>query len=420
MSTYQIAEVLMSELRSKLATVQKRCAKYGCNFSYAEIGEEYREIENPETHDLVRFKFITVEVSGTVLAESGWRYIATVDSIVDQDTQESKNIIRQYDFTVTVPDRYQTTACRCEHCNSVRRRNHTHILYNEAKDEFKQVGSSCLKDFTGSMTAEHVASVLSWYDLFAQAADVDEWEEEFKHRAFDSVSNQYFQIKPILLWAIACVDKYGYTSYDNAYGPLTVTGERAFHYYLQDVGKSEKRDSQQIVVDRKATLQPEDPKRIAERDAMIEWAVNMDIDDEDSFASYYKKLKQVVASEYIRDGEANLLASLVPTYRNYLKRQAAAAVRAEADAKRKLSQFVGNIGDRIDVEIESGRLVTTFDTMYGVTYLFEFVDTCGNILKWFASCDCAYEGKTHLKGTVKAHEVYQGNNETVLTRCKVY
>jgi hypothetical protein len=65
-------------------------------------------------------------------------------------------------------------------------------------------------------------------------------------------------------------------------------------------------------------------------------------------------------------------------------------------------------------------LVRPIDSRYGVTYLHRFVTAEGNSLTWFASSTQLKEGAHYnLKGTVKAHEVYRGEKQTLLTRCKV-
>jgi hypothetical protein len=48
-------------------------------------------------------------------------------------------------------------------------------------------------------------------------------------------------------------------------------------------------------------------------------------------------------------------------------------------------------------------------------------DDKGNQFKWFASKYSGMEvGKTYkIRGTVKAHDEYQGRKQTALTRCKV-
>ena len=83
------------------------------------------------------------------------------------------------------------------------------------------------------------------------------------------------------------------------------------------------------------------------------------------------------------------------------------------------SQFVGNIGDRIDVEVVCTR-VTETQSMYGTSYFHIFKAANGNIFTWGTTSKCLEEDKTYrLRGTVKGHQTYKAQNQTTLTRCKV-
>jgi hypothetical protein len=82
-------------------------------------------------------------------------------------------------------------------------------------------------------------------------------------------------------------------------------------------------------------------------------------------------------------------------------------------------EHFGTIGKR---EVWRLRVVFTkaIDSFYGVTYLHIFVDAEGRQAKWFSSSERLDKDATYdLKGTVKAHEVYDGRKGTVLSRCKV-
>lgn len=82
------------------------------------------------------------------------------------------------------------------------------------------------------------------------------------------------------------------------------------------------------------------------------------------------------------------------------------------------SQFVGNIGDRVDLEVVCTRVSET-QSMYGISYFHVFKTIDGNIFTWGTTSKCLEEDKIyHLRGTVKGHQTYKGQNQTTLTRCK--
>ena len=46
MEQYAVWEGFMGDLEKKVATIQKKCNKFGCEFHFAKVGEEIREVED--------------------------------------------------------------------------------------------------------------------------------------------------------------------------------------------------------------------------------------------------------------------------------------------------------------------------------------------------------------------------------------
>ena len=67
--------------------------------------------------------------------------------------------------------------------------------------------------------------------------------------------------------------------------------------------------------------------------------------------------------------------------------------------------------------------VARYETKWGVTTVLCFVDVSGNIIVWKASCCDVTEDDVNkqftIVGTVKEHNVYNGTNQTILTRCNI-
>lgn len=111
---------------------------------------------------------------------------------------------------------------------------------------------------------------------------------------------------------------------------------------------------------------------------------------------------------------------------------------AKKEAERQLagtraSEYVGEIGKRIEVEltyIGSAMWDISYGYRINTTYLHKFHDAVGNLFIWKTTNPMEYiekgvykyfdEGAViKIKGTVKEHKEYQGDKQTVLTRCKV-
>jgi len=126
------------------------------------------------------------------------------------------------------------------------------------------------------------------------------------------------------------------------------------------------------------------------------------------------------------------------------KREAEEQRKAEEQAKREaeiaavkaISQHVGNIGDRVEMTLTLDHTATWEQPSYAgygtdTMHIHAFKDTDGNTFIWKTSngvyvalgngqYKVAEKGNTvTLKGTIKDHSEYDGEKQTVLTRCKI-
>lgn len=154
---YAIYEGNLDRLEKKLKRIFNKCKAYGCDFHYEQTGEEFRELKD-EKGNKYTARFVLVEAEGTAVIND-WEFVAELEHT------EKGNIITGV-AGIEVPERYYTTTPVCEHCNSKRYRKNTYIVRNKTTGEFKQVGKSCLKDFTHGMSAEAVTQYMSLFDTF--------------------------------------------------------------------------------------------------------------------------------------------------------------------------------------------------------------------------------------------------------------
>lgn len=103
----------------------------------------------------------------------------------------------------------------------------------------------------------------------------------------------------------------------------------------------------------------------------------------------------------------------------------AAKAKAIGD-KRAASTHVGEIGERIEIE-GVARLITSFENAYGTSYMYMIEDADGNAYKFIGkgihtadNINGAHKNfKLKAKFTVKAHDEYNGQKQTVINRPKV-
>lgn len=419
MATYAIYEENMERLTKKLTRIRNKCHKYGCDFTFSEIGEEFREFEN-EDGDTYTLRYVIVEAEGTAKV-NGWRFIATIDH-----SNASGNIVRKISDEVEVPERYFTCEPTCEHCNSKRHRKDTYIVYNEETKEFKQVGSNCLCDFTGGYNAEWAAEYISLYDsLIEGEAPVGGCDYTY-----------YFDLEKLLHYAYYSVKHLGYVStsaYETSYGPVRTTREDACDAYLYDNSPSRlwKRD-REIVEEFRNKYHPdytsEEAKSYVEE--MIEYFKN----NEES-GDYMHNLKVLANAQYIKSKEAGYAVSMIVTYNKHLGKVAEKKARDEKNkVESETSNFVGEVGKRIVIDnIDTVDAITSWEIQCGTTTRYKTItrykisDKSGNIYMWDSSTgiclgqheDGTYRNVVSITGTVKKHDEFRGVKQTWLTRCKV-
>ena len=82
------------------------------------------------------------------------------------------------------------------------------------------------------------------------------------------------------------------------------------------------------------------------------------------------------------------------------------------------SEFIGEIGDRIDVELTCDKAMPIMNN-YGTNYFHTFHDDCGNVYVWSTTARLLEVNTVyHIRGTVKEHSIYKNVKQTILSRCK--
>lgn len=388
---YAIYEGNIDRLEKKLKRISNKCKAYGCDFHYEQTGEEFRELKD-EKGNKYTARFVLVEAEGTAIIND-WEFIAELEHT------ENGNIITGV-AGVEVPERYYTTRPMCEHCNSKRFRKNTYIVRNKKTGEFKQVGKSCLKDFTHGMSAEAVTQYMSLFDTLIEG------ETPEPGCAFQ----RYVSTKEYLLYVAETIRHFGYTRssdegistasqaidfYDAAHG-WAVTKE-----YLQDL--IDKMESVNFDIDNQSSVE-------LVSNALV-W-----VSEQEENNNYIHNLKTACSLEYVK-GNFGLYASLFPAYDRDLERT---AKRKAVQSVEQSSEFVGEISDRITVKIQSVKCVTSWETDFGITRIYKLIGADGNVYTWKTG---KYLDDTtdemSITGTVKAHTEFRGIKQTELTRCRV-
>lgn len=358
-------------LDSKLDKLSKQCSKIrnkGADILFA-VGEPcvIEAIDNP----LIKAPAHYVEVSGFYKI-NGWIFVATIEHT------SNGNIIRCVVSSLesSIPEKYKTCGPECEHCHQIRNRKDTYLIYNDENKEWKQVGKSCLKDYTDGLDAEICAEMASFFKS-VETADQG-ITSDFGMGSSNLIDGILFK-----QYAYSLIKKEGYNKQQ--------TIDKALSNML---------DKDKIV---KASIEELEP--------IDEYAKS--ISDE---YGYMRNAKIAWLKKYLEYRDLALVASFISVY---FKNQAELKKQAQ---NRELTNYVGNIGDKVEIDVKSMRVLYTKDnrafSYYAIpSFVYEIIDTDGNTY----ICDSvkSLEGSKKLKATIKGYKEYRGIKQTVITRVKV-
>lgn len=396
MARYEILESKMDALRKKITRIENKCAKFGNEFHYAEVGETVKEVVD-SFGNCHKLRFVVVEAEGTARV-NGWEFVAKVEHTA------KGNLLMKAFCDAKIPERYKTSECYCEHCNSRRARKNTFIVRNMATNEFRQVGKSCLNDYTHGMSADMALWYASIVDVFKEAETVD-------YTAFHRCE-ELFDTNEVLRYCAETVRHFGYKKAWDEFGdevPDSSKLRAKLYYKVSEQGYSFDKSTLRKVNEEMDAVGFDADSKTAHESVKnaLKWLETVEDNSE-----YIHNLKVACSLDFVGYKHFGLLVSLFPAYERAMKKDA----QREADA---VSNWVSEVGQRVTFEAKSCVCVACWENAFGLSYIYKFTDESGNVFIWKTSkCIEEYKVKT-VVGTVKEHDDYKGVKQTVLTRCKV-
>ena len=399
MKQYKILEANMNRLTKKLETIRNKCKKYGCDFYFNVVDTCYQDVKLEDGYTITA-KFNIVEAEGTAVINN-WKFVGTIEHHAES------NIIRN-STDLVIPTRYYNAPCVCEHCNTIRTRKDTYLVYNEETQEFKQVGHTCLQDFTSGMSAELVAQYIALFDVLIQG----------EAPAPGCRVESYFDLTDVLCYALEICKHFGYIKYDPDHVADNPTTKEMTLDCLDRFERGRKNRYNEYLEDllpANFSAYSEESKQKAQD--IMNYFKNAD----DSASDYIHNLKIIASEGCTSARNLGYSVSMVPSYRREMEKAEEDVKRAKAhDTEKAESQFVGKVGDKISINVASATCVYSSESIYGMQYLYKFVGTDNNVYMWSTSNWIEDTDRVEsIKGSVKNHEEFRGVKQTILTRCKV-
>lgn len=383
---YTIPETSREKIEKLVARYEKKARKYGAALS-VEFGAPYAKefpvyALDPVEH--VRFdtgktelyEVFDLTIQSDEIRKGGYAVVARIEHM------DEGNVVTA--FHGDVEPHWTALKPHCDHCNGNHGQLVTFIVRSDDGDE-KQVGRTCLKDYCG-IDPQAIG-------LWNQLVDVCEGEDSERYDWEGSGVRKAIDIRDALAAAVMLQRTKGYVSSGN-------------HGCNKDLLMS--------MMSKNERAEERDYKAADELMAAVR-----EMDDGEALMAALDNVRTLIKSGYCKFSHCGYVAYAPLAYERHLTKKAEAEAReAEKEAARRSSDYVGEIGKRIEIEVSDCKLVTSWETQYGWTFLYKFVDMNGNVLVWYASRGFDDDAEVKkIKATVKDHTEYDGVKQTVLTRC---
>lgn len=392
--TIEISPSFLDLVQSKIAKANKKAAALGVAPVVIESTTPFVKTSKNNLGETQYEKFLRIDLSYEPLKFGAYTFVATLDHTVGANP-----IINTVPEQV-VPAEYFTVASRCDHCSTARFRKQTFLFKDD--EGYKLVGRQCLKDFFGVDPTKNI-------DWFWSIGSFGDEEGGYGLRGENVVPVDF-----AVALGLVFTKRFGYvgTKQAEAYyqksgeqASIPTTGQEVRHFLFAPPIQPtpEETQTRREIYAEAAALQEQAQE-------LVKWALEHFAGDNGSYAH---NVRSLLATDVITARYVSYVVSIIAAHARATEDQAARKVTI------KSNEYVGNVGDKLVVEVTVLKL-NTFETDFGTTFLFILADAAGNSLVWFASNNVLDVGDTvTLKGTVKAQNDRDGRKQTVLTRCKV-
>lgn len=374
MTTWTLTPAEFAATRERVAKINARAAKRGFTGRFDLTGERKVVKDSNGVEAVV----VEATLTGQAPAYAGWEFLAAVDTV-------GKGFVLR-----TAPgqdasdiDRSALVAGRCEHCNYSRARKYTYLVRNTETGEARQVGSTCVKDFTG------------WDRAFVFISEYEVTQEIVGGSG--GWTEPSYTVRGVLAVAAAVVAKHGYVkagdwdrqpTKDTVVTYLTGSPAKDAAELYETVGSPDYETADKIV----STL-----------------ATDLTGDND-----YVQNLRTVLAAEEIGFRQIGLTASAVVAYNRLVE------AKVKAEAATESNEYLGAKGEKITVTgtVTVSRIINGY---YGDRVLV-VVQTEAGLVKTFTTAEWAWDvavgQEVEISGTVKDLDEFRGERQTVLTRPK--
>jgi len=390
-----------------ITPIQNKAKKLGLGEITYEVIETY-DVGTPITIQswkrdyemTVRVRWVAVKIIGEPPVLDGWKFIASMDA-----SDEFGVLIRKIpDEDEVIPVKYLKDGGNprlCEQCNRNTPRSKLYIVKNVETGEWRQVGSTCLKDFIGNVTPSEIAQY--WHLLYYVAEGSSDmfggggFREYAKHNLVEYLTYANMQIR-----------NHGY---------LSVTRAEELSDMLRRISPTcEIIDSILQTIHTKDnnydhSVNPITMDDYVKAEQVIDWAMELsDVVCEKS--TYMATIRTIAQSGKVPSRHMGYVASMINSHTKHL-----------SDMKRldKVYEYLDvEVGVRFDIDGAEVIGIRSFESRFGTTFIYDMAKG-NNLFVWFTGNEgmMALGDTVSFRATLKKFDDYKGLKQTVVTRAKV-
>ena len=394
---YRIPVANIPTLMAKIETLSRKSVKISGHPIVLTLGDIVRvqtgrDVNRQPTFTVYQY----VECVAPIVRIDGWQFCATLDHL------STGNVIRAVpNLNCEIPESYRNAGPVCDHCGINRRRNDTFLIRNESSGAWQQIGRNCLADYIGR-DVTHTLSLAECVASVTGAIDEDDCS------GGSGSVGAYIHASTYLAHVAASIRSYGWVAKKDSSDTQTSTASAAATNMFR---KADKYFTPIALI--------EGDFEVAAK--ALAWAQALP-----GRSDFEHNMLVVANQSMVEHRSTGILAYCVPGMMRATEKAFAAATKKESLGLSG-SQHVGAVGDKLKNIPARLYGYNAIDGRYGTTIIYKFICDAGNIFNWFSSggieglgaSAATNQQRVILTGTVKNHNEYRDEKQTILTRCKV-
>jgi hypothetical protein len=387
---YALPEAALPRLGMLLERINKRATKLGAQPISLVLGEQFATKVTGYGGRPREVAMRRVQLVGEWPRVNGWRLAGVRDGNLDEP------IIVGIPGVPVDLSSLRDSGNRCDHCRVARRRNETFALLHD-DGRLAIIGRNCLRDY--------VAHDVEW--LIWEASAIRELQQtcEDEEREVGVRDPGMPTIEAYLVYVAAVIQAYGWRSSTDA----KISGKTATAWLALDCATmpAAGRDA-----DFMRWYEPVDAALEAaavRATQALEWARQLDPEHHDA---YLQNIGRLCRNKFLPKRWVGYLASTIKAYERNVEEPAARAASVHGT-----SEHQGEVGGTITNVPAHIEFIKTFTREFGTRNMISFRDEQGNLYVWWTGGTGLSQGEDgFLCATVKAHDSYNGEKQTIITR----